>query len=350
MNNALVTRIGLMTSLFLACLSGDQVTLTNGDTITGAIVKKDGDKLTIKSEFLGEVTMPWTAVKAIRSDKPLFVSLANGTEVRGTLTPQGEAIQIAAAANPQTTSLKEVSAIRDEAEERKRERLLKPGWLELWAGYFDLGLSLTRGNARTNTLATSFNSARVTRTDKTTLYFNDISSSAKINGIVAKTADAARGGIAYDHNLKPRLFVHLLNDYEYDQFQNLDLRFVAGGGLGFHARKSEHMLLDLSAGADYDRDKFGNHLTRSSAEVNWGDDLAYKIAGRTSFTQSFRMFNNVTRAGEYRVNFDAGSATTLRKWLSWQVTASDRLFSNPLPGRQRNDLLLTTGLRVNFAR
>jgi Protein of unknown function, DUF481 len=343
------SRIILISSLVVGCLYADQVTLTNGDTVTGAIVKKDGDKLTIKSEFLGEVTIPWTAVKSIKSEKPLFVALANGTEIKGALTPQGEAIQIAAA-NPQTTPLKDVSAIRDEAEERKYERLRKPGWLELWVGYFDLGLSLTRGNARTNTLATSFSSARVTRTDKTTLYFNDISSSAKLNGIVAKTADAARGGIAYDHNLKSRMFVHLLNDYEYDQFQNLDLRFVAGGGLGFHARKTEHMLLDLSAGADYDRDKFGNHVTRSSAEVNWGDDLAYKIAGRTSFTQSFRMFNNVTRGGEYRVNFDAGSATTLRKWLSWQVTASDRLLSNPLPGRQRNDLLLTTGLRVNFAR
>jgi len=330
-------------------LFGDQVTLTNGDTITGAIVKKDGDKLTIKSEFLGEVTMPWTAVKAIQSDKPLFVALASGTEVSGALTTEGEAIRIAATPSPQTMPLKDVSAIRNEAEEKKHERLLQPGWRELWAGYFDLGLSLTRGNARTNTLATSFNSSRVTRNDKTTLYFNDISSSAKLNGIVAKTADAARGGLAYDHNLKPRIFVLFLNDYEYDQFQSLDLRFVAGGGLGFHARKSEHMLLDFSAGADYDRDKFSNHLTRSSAEVNWGDDLAYKIAGRTSFTQSFRMFNNVTRTGEYRINFDAGSATTLRKWLSWQVTASDRFLSNPVLGRQRNDLLLTTGLRVSFA-
>jgi hypothetical protein len=32
------------------------------------------------------------------------------------------------------------------------------------------------------------------------------------------------------------------------------------------------------------------------------------------------------------------------------VTASDRFLSNPIPGRQKNDLLLTTGVRVNFAR
>ena len=48
-----------------------------------------------------------------------------------------------------------------------------------------------------------------------------------------------RGGLTYEHNVKPRLFLSAFNDYEYDQFQNLDLRFVAGGGLGFHVLKSE---------------------------------------------------------------------------------------------------------------
>jgi len=59
--------------LTFPALAADQVVLTNGDTITGTIVKKDGDKLTVKSEFLGEVTMPWKAVKSIRSDADLTV-------------------------------------------------------------------------------------------------------------------------------------------------------------------------------------------------------------------------------------------------------------------------------------
>jgi len=42
--------------------------------------------------------------------------------------------------------------------------------------------------------------------------------------------------------------------------------------------------------------------------------------------------------------------TRLKRWLSWQVTASDRLISDPVPGRKKNDILLTTGFRVSFAR
>jgi len=42
--------------------------------------------------------------------------------------------------------------------------------------------------------------------------------------------------------------------------------------------------------------------------------------------------------------------TRLKRWLSWQLTASDRFISDPVGGRKKNDVLLTTGFRVSFAR
>jgi len=65
----------------------DQVVLKNGDVITGAIVKKDGPKLILKSEFLGEVGMPWSAVQSIRSDENLTVVLPGGEFVSGKIGP-----------------------------------------------------------------------------------------------------------------------------------------------------------------------------------------------------------------------------------------------------------------------
>jgi hypothetical protein len=62
------------------------------------------------------------------------------------------------------------------------------------------------------------------------------------------------------------------------------------------------------------------------------------------------MFDNLSNSGAYRLNFDLSSVTTLKKWLGWQLTASDRFLSNPLVGRQRNDLLLSTGFRVTFGK
>lgn len=340
----------LLVGVFLPVVYGDQVTLKNGDTVTGTIVKKDGDKLTVKSEFLGEVTMPWAAVTAVKSDNPLYVVLPNGNQLNGKVTTAGNNIAVQATAGERSAPLTEVSAIRDQSEQDKFQKLQHPGLLELWAGSFDLGFAIARGNAHTDTLTTAFTATRPTNTDKTSVYFNQIYSGAKINGVNGTTAEAIRGGLLYEHNVSPRIFLSALNDYEYDQFQNLDLRFVIGGGPGYHLINGERTKLDVLGGGDYERENFSNNLTRNSGEVFLGNLLSYKVSGATSLTQAFRMFNNLSETGEYRFSFDLGTATTLRKWLTWQITASDRFLSNPDFGHQRNDLLLTTGIRVTFQR
>ena len=334
--------------LSATALQADQIILTNGDKISGSIVKKDGGSLTVKSEFMGEVTMPWSAVASLQSDAPLHVVLPNGKDVEGKLSTENSGLAVNGATQTAPTPLGQVTTIRNPDEQRKYERILHPGWLDLWAGYADLGFALARGNARTTTLTTAFIADRVTNTDKTELFFKQIYSTARLNGVNASTADAARGGASYAHDLNRRLFYELQNTDEYDNFQGLDFRFVAGGGVGFHAIKTKRTLLDLLAGGDYAHEKFTT-LTRNLGEVNGGDDFAFKLSSGTSLTQSFRIFD-APASSQYRINFDVGAATTIRKWLSWQVTASDRYLSNPILGRKGNDVLLTTGVRATFAR
>ena len=63
--------------------SADQITLKNGDRLTGTIEKSDGKQLVIKTEFAGEVTVQWSAVQDIKSDQQLHVGLKNGQTVVG---------------------------------------------------------------------------------------------------------------------------------------------------------------------------------------------------------------------------------------------------------------------------
>ena len=43
-------------------LLADQVTLKNGDRLSGNIIKYDGKNLVLKSDLAGEVTIPWANV------------------------------------------------------------------------------------------------------------------------------------------------------------------------------------------------------------------------------------------------------------------------------------------------
>ena len=342
------SRILLLFS-FASALFADQVALKNGDILTGSIVKKDGGKLTIKSEFLGEVSMPWSAIQSIKSDEPLTVELPT-ERVVGKLTTTGDTLYVATVSAVRSAPLAQIGAVRNPAEQRTWERLQHPGFLELWTGYFDLGLALARGNARADTLTSNFNASRVTRKDKLTLTFSQIRGSARVNGVTSEIAGAIRGGWSYNRDITPRFFVSTLNDYEHDRFQDLDLRFVAGGGFGVNALKTPNTTLSFLGSADYSRENFNAGIHRNSAEANFGNDFVHKFSATTNMNQTFRIFPNLSRTGEYRANLDIGAVTALKKWLGWHVTASDRYLSNPIFGRQRNDLLISTGLRISFAR
>ena len=338
--------VGLLANTILA----DQVVMKNGDRVTGTIVRKDGKDLTIKTDQFGLVTTAWDQVDTVRIDTPVTVVLQDGKTVQSQVVTRAGRVEVNNNGVPISVPPAEITTIRGPAEQKAYERLLNPGWGQLWAGSGTIGFAGTSGNAKTLTFTTGLTAARVTNTDKISIYFNTIKASALINGKSADTAQAIRGGLGYDHNLSPRMFVNVFNDWEYDKFQNLDLRFVVGGGLGFHAFKRERSVLDLLGGVDFNHSSFSTPLVRNSAEAYWGDEYTHKLSGTTSLVQSFRMFNDLTDTGSYRVNFDVGASTKIAKWLNWNLSLSDRYLNHPAPGRKTNDLLYTTGLGITFAR
>jgi hypothetical protein len=133
------------------------------------------------------------------------------------------------------------------------------------------------------------------------------------------------------------------------------LRFVLGGGLCYGVWRGERGRLDLVGGAAYNREKFSPaapdpEFTRDPAGAYWGEDASYKLSDATSLVQRFRMFNNFSESGEYRMNFDLGANAQVLKWLTWNLSFSNRYLSNPVPGRKTNDILYTTGIGISFAR
>ncbi|MBY0374722.1 MAG: DUF481 domain-containing protein [Bryobacteraceae bacterium] len=341
-----------------ALWSADQVHMKNGDRVTGSIIKKDAKTLTIKTDLFGTVTLPWDQVDTIKADQVLNVVLPEGKTVKAKLDTQEGKVAVATTdPNVPATSVEPAAivALRNDAEQKSYERLLAPRLIDLWAGNATIGWAGTKGNAETQTFTVGMTATRVTNTDKMTVYFNAIRANAEVNRIAARTAQAIRGGWGYNRNLSKRVFINTFNDYEYDRFQNLDLRFVLGGGLGYAAWQSERGRLDVVGGAAYNREKFDpirpqQPFVRNSAEAYWGNDFRYRLNARTNLTQSFRMFNNLSNTGNYRVNFDTGATTQVFKWLTWNIAISNRFLSNPVPGRQQNDFLYTTGFGISFAR
>lgn len=332
----------------------DQITLKNGDRLTGAVVTSDAKALTLKSEYAGVVMIDWNAVDTITSAAPLYITLKSGEVLVGPVETANGAFTVRTAdAGPVSTAKANVQSIRSKDAQQTYEaaeaRLHNPGLLDLWAGFVETGLSLARGNADTTTFNFAANAARATKRDKLSVDVNSLYSKNVINGVSALAADAVRGAVRYDLNLSDRTFAFGFTTEEYDKFQHLDLRAVFGGGFGAHLIKSDRTTFDLFGGGSLDKE-FYTTLTRRSGEALVGEEWNYKIGKATVLNERFSFYPNVSETGEYRAVFNGSAVTALNKWLGFHITLSDIYITNPPPGIKKNDLLLSTGLRVTFAR
>ena len=345
-------------SVFTCAANADQVTLKNGDRLTGTIVKSDGKALLLKTDAAGEVTIKWDSVGAIASSQPLSLQLKNGQIVSGSVTTEDGKFEVATRDRGPVAALRDdVVAIRNAEEESAYDRSLHPRLRDFWSGLLDTGLSETRGNSALLAFSLAAKAARVAPRDKLSLYATSVYATDNTTPPGRTTANSIQGGARFDYNLTPRLFAFALADFAYDEFQHLDLRSVLGGGLGLHVIKTDNTTFDVFAGGNYDKEKFSpnpplvlTNITRNSAEVLAGEELGWKLNKRVSFDERFTAFPNVSDLGQYRFQFDATAATKLKTWLSWQLTVSDRYLSNPLPGLKSNDELLATGLRLSFGK
>ena len=110
------------------------------------------------------------------------------------------------------------------------------------------------------------------------------------------------------------------------------------------------MTLDFFGGGSINKEYFSAGLNRASGDLVAGNELTWKLSGRTSLKEKTVYFPNMSELGEYRLAFDMSSTTALIKWLSWQLTLSNRYLSNPVFGTKSNDIILSTGLRLIFVR
>jgi putative salt-induced outer membrane protein len=357
------SRMLLVVSLMLACpLFADQIVLKNGDRLTGTIQKSDDKALIIKTEFAGEVTVQWEAVQDFKSDQPLHVGLKNGETVVGPVTASSGKVEVSTktAGNVETTK-ESVVVMRNDAEQAAWQKLQHPGLLQGWEGGINLGFALTSGNSETKNLALAFNGVRTGLHDKLTLYAGSVyATNDAPDANPHLTANTNKGGLRYDRDIRGRLFGYVNADFATDALQDLNLRSVVGGGLGWHAIKRESTTLDILGGLNYTNENytqiapvpeppgFDHKLIHNFVSATIGDEFMHKISKSTVIVQKAYFFENLQSTSDYRATFDFGTVTKINKWMGWQNSFGDVYVTNPPVGKKKNDIVFTTGLNISF--
>ena len=365
--NLLLVLVNLI--LFCPALFADQVSLKNGDRLTGTIVKSDAKTLVLKTEAAGEVTFQWAAIDTINSTQPLHVGLAGGQMVVGPVaTKDGQILVTTATAGVVTAAKDSVQVIRSDPEEAAydaaMERLQHPHLGDFWSGTLDTGLSVTRGNSATLSYTLSGRAVRQTDRDKITVYTSAVYGKNDTTTPSQVIAHQIAGGVRADINFRPRWFAFAATDFNSNALQNLNLQNVIDGGIGSHLIKTKNAQFDVFAGAGYNQEFFGAYsltnatppppttlfpaVTQRNAEANVGETFSAKLGSRSTFNETFNYFPNLSGPSGYRYTFNTVLSTAISRWLGWQFSLNDNYLSNPPTGIKGNDLLLSTGLRLTF--
>ena len=153
-------------------------------------------------------------------------------------------------------------------------------------------------------------------------------------------------------------------DFDSNALQNLNLQNVIDGGFGGHLIKTKSTQFDIFRGAGYNQEFSGRTrsriaasgtttvnpaVTQRNAEANVGETFSAKLGSRSTFNENFRLFFR-TSAGPAATSFTFNTvlSTAISKWLGWQFSLNDNFLSNPPTGIKKNDLILSTGLRLTF--
>jgi hypothetical protein len=352
-------RLSIQTFLVMLVLAaaarGDIVRFKNGDQLTGEWQRVNGGTLVFRSENVGEVSVPISKIKSMDSKRDSAILLKSGDAFRGMLSLlesgawelRGEDGGVRHVAPNSVTAIYPLQTYYAKAGETRRP------W-QNWKGVGSVGYSLVRGDRDAGTLSIGVNAVRrepdlpgYKERFRTNYLLNVLFASTQ-TGAVRTSANSVATSLRQDFLFTSNNFAFLLGQFEHIQTQSIDLRQTYGGGVGHDLLTRPKLNMQLLGGLTLVRTSFANNEIRRDAEALIGQKIGWKLSDSMGLSHSFDFYPNLSDGGEYRFNTTTTLSTRLSSRLSVNTTVADRFLSRPQPGRQRNELVFTTGLGLNF--
>ncbi len=330
--------------LAFACSSAaDEVIFKNGDRLTGTILHLADEHLTIDSWSAGEVTVETAKVRTISTETPIEIHFRDGTVVSQQVSASDEgrfAIEREGVLEPQVFAIADVVAINPPEKPRAK-----------WTGNVTAGLTLTRSNTDTESASLSAHLVRKSDADRITFDAallhgrrEDADTSDWITTEDSRVAEAK-----YDYFLSPRLFAYANTRIEKDSIQDLDLRLIAGAGLGREWIQRDDLSFRTEGGLAWLREDFADE-TDANEQVT--ARIAYHVAKRfnekVELLHELAWYPAIEDLGDYFLNTEFNVRVSLTDVLFTDFKVIFDYDSTPASGADNKSLKSILGLGLDF--
>jgi putative salt-induced outer membrane protein YdiY len=333
----LLAFVGL--SLLVSCpgVLADEVTMANGDVITGEILTLDGGKLKVKTPYNAELELDWASVKSIRSDVPVELVLEDERHVKGTLetSPDGTLQVVTEAEGPVLIGAPSLVTGMNPPEVK---------WIN-YTGDVLAGASYLTGNTETTSLNLSGKFIARTKRHRGTLragwYY------AETENIV--TARRLTGSAKYDFFATEKLYIYLNGLFESDEFKDLDLRSTIGPGVGYQFFDNDRLKLAAEAGYSYVNENFKVAPDNDYSSARWSVDFNWDIVPKKIALFHFNEgYLSVEDTSDMSVYTEQGLRFNVWKNFGTTFQANITYDNNPSPGADKTDTALIFGLTYTY--
>jgi putative salt-induced outer membrane protein YdiY len=327
--------------LWGAVVRADEVLLTNGDRLTGTIVKMTDGKLAFQSPAAGDVTIPVTDVQTLTSVGSVTLVLSDGTVLIRKLRP-GQSGQIVieaeGALGAQVIPLGSVTAINPPPKPEPK-----------WTGSISAGLTATTGNTKTEAINASVDVQRRGEKDRMTAGFDYARGKQRDRdtGEDNVTEDWWRTRARYDYFFFPKTFGFMNVRYERDSIAELDRRVVLGGGGGYQFVESEKLNLAGLLGLASLYEKFKNETdSKSEFSAQAGYNLDMQVNDGITILHDLSYFPSLEKFSDYFLTTSGEVRASLMKSMFASFKVIFSYDESPAIGRGSTDVkyMLSVGL------
>jgi putative salt-induced outer membrane protein YdiY len=334
----------------------EKVVLKDGSVVTGDFQRLLNGSVIFNTKNLGTLTIPAAQIATFTIPGPVVVILKNGRSESGYLSLTSGAWQLKAGAKTTTLKPGDVVAVYPFGVFYKNNpKEPRMPWQD-WTGGGALGYVLQQSSQDSRSLSISFNSKReeprlegLPPRRRTTFGFNLAYATVTESGVTTR-ANTLTSVLRQDFYIggSARNYFFAQGQWDHIQPQELSLRQDYGGGIGRDLVRRAGFTFSIQGGATYVRTNFETGELRNEMEGLAGEKVEWTHLKHLNIKHEIDFYPSLTSTGDYRFNSLTALDAPISKRFSFNVSLNDQFLSRPLPGTQRNVLILSTGLGVNF--
>lgn len=324
--------IPLASALWLAlpALSQDTVHLKNGNELSGSIKNMMDGKLTLQSPMLGDVVVPMDNIANLSSQSEVTLLTTGGERLRRRIQglESGRLVLSDMAGAPSgPLALDQLAQLNPDESGAK------------WTGGVNIGGVILTGNTERRAINAGADAERRTESDRLTVRGRWDYAEDKVGpGLWNLSQRRTYGGMKYDYFLAPRWYVWGNVSGEGDYKSNLDLRFTAGGGLGYQVFDRKRFKLGLEVGPAYVYEDYStNDPTNEAVNGRGAYTLLWDITDTLRFQQFAEAFMSLEEVGDVFVRKDSRLSAKLTESMVAQLQWILLYDNTPATGNQRID-------------